>query len=351
MIKNILLLIISVLLVMVGLEIGLRVSNWTLDPNPSNVNRYCHQYDELLGWRGKPDTHLIGYGKNIESLSVDLNSRGFRDKEYTFKKPPSIKRIVILGDSFAWGYNVKLEDSFPKVLEKALGEKFQVLSLSVLGYSTDQELILLKQEGLRYEPDIVILALFLNDVFDNGNIATDGFRYPKPYFSIDRDGLNLKNIPVPYLKNRMRSVEFIKSRIYKLRAILWTPPMHRRYAWLNVLEPRYRGSKDWQITFALLSYMNYLCQRNNIKFMIAVVPLEVQIADKNTRLPQYILAGFGEKIGIPVLDFLSIFEMHNDKQLYFSNELHWNSTGHRIAAEAIKDFLLTKDWLSEKDIF
>ncbi|MBU1849701.1 MAG: hypothetical protein KKH40_03155, partial [Nanoarchaeota archaeon] len=45
---------------------------------------------------------------------------------------------------------------------------YEVINLGVSGYGTDQELILLQKEGLKYNPDVVILGFYLeNDKPDN----------------------------------------------------------------------------------------------------------------------------------------------------------------------------------------
>lgn len=339
--KEILLFIGSVLFTLICLEIGLRVYKWSRNDDSLALN-VC-QYDKLLGWRGKPNLHGGGYSEE-GSFNIDSNSRGYRDIEYNYEKPNGIKRIVVLGDSFTWGEGVRLERSFPKALEQVLGGKYQVLSLGMLGYSTDQELLALSGEGLKYKPDVVIMAFFLDDVFNNGNMVQE---YPKSHYIIDKnDKLVLKNVPVPYLKSPLRSVELIKTQIHKLKTILGTPAEYRKDGWLNVLTPKYLTSKDWQLTLRLLQEVNNLCRLRNIKFMVTVIPLSFQVAEKNTRLPQKVLLEFGEKSDIPVLDFLPVFEKHNER-LYFLKDLHWNEKGHYIAAQAIYDFLFKKGLLPE----
>src|SRR5262249_11841947 len=46
------------------------------------------------------------------------------------------------------------------------------------GYSTDQEALWLLNEGVKYKPDVVVLQMFENDIFWNGEASY--LRYPKP---------------------------------------------------------------------------------------------------------------------------------------------------------------------------
>lgn len=344
--KEIFLLVGSVLLVIVCLEVGLRIYRWPRG-NDGSAEQYLCQYDVVLGWRGKPNLHVTNFFEDGPFV-VDSNSRGWREREYTLKKPQGIKRIVVLGDSFTWGYAVRYENSYSKVLEKKLGDKYQVISLGMPGYSTDQEFLVLSREGLNYEPDVVILSLFLDDIFTNGNMATHNGKYPKPYYTIGKDGgLILKNVPVPFLKSPLRSFEFVNSEIYKLRTILHTPSEFPKDSWHNVFNPRYLGSNDGEITFKLLQEINNLCRSRGIKFMITVIPLKFQLSKRNLRLPQEVLLEFGKKTAIPVLDFLPYFEDYKYVSLYFKTDLHWNGRGHYVAAQAVYDFLYSDKIVSE----
>ena len=99
---------------------------------------------------------------------ISLNSDGFRDQEFLQEKPPSAFRIVCLGDSWTFGANVGLEDSYPRQLHRLLqkefpGAGFEVLNLGVLGYSSFQGLELLKKKALDLEPDLLIWAFAMND--------------------------------------------------------------------------------------------------------------------------------------------------------------------------------------------
>ena len=107
-----------------------------------------------------------------------INSLGMNDYEYAEKTLQNY-RILALGDSFVWGaYGTELEEHFLKILEKKLNENnknskknenknFQVLKAGVPGYGTDQELLYLKNEGIKLKPDMILLHFYTNDFDDN----------------------------------------------------------------------------------------------------------------------------------------------------------------------------------------
>ncbi|MCA9501916.1 MAG: hypothetical protein KC616_02490 [Myxococcales bacterium] len=100
-----------------------------------------------------------------------INSRGLRaDREYPYEKPPGVFRIVSLGDSFTAGYEVAGDETFSSVLEQELrraGLQVEVLNAGVSGYSNAEALLYLERELLKYDPDLVLLSFFANDLVDN----------------------------------------------------------------------------------------------------------------------------------------------------------------------------------------
>ena len=100
------------------------------------------------------------------------NSKGIRSYvEYPYEKPEGTKRIVVLGDSFGMGYEVELEDTFTQVMRQelmeGLGQNVEVINLSVSGYGTAEQLLMLQNEGVKYEPDLILVTWHDTDPDDN----------------------------------------------------------------------------------------------------------------------------------------------------------------------------------------
>ncbi len=98
------------------------------------------------------------------------NSRGYRDEERSLAKPAGTHRIVALGDSFAWGAGVEFEDAYPQRLQRMLRrrrrERWEVVNLARPGMNTVEQAAQLAEEGLAYDPDLVLLGYCLNDSED-----------------------------------------------------------------------------------------------------------------------------------------------------------------------------------------
>lgn len=107
-----------------------------------------------------------------------INGQGMRaDREYAKEKPPGVKRIVSLGDSFTVGYEVEGEETFSSVLEsrlRAAGESVEVLNAGVSGFGTAEECVYLERELFSYSPDVVLVSFYQNDLVDD--VRSDLFR-------------------------------------------------------------------------------------------------------------------------------------------------------------------------------
>lgn len=98
------------------------------------------EYDAILGWRPIPGARVTWRDREF-TIHVTINSKGLRDREVDYEKPPNTFRILIFGDSFAEGWGVELNDVVAKQLEVRLnaGEKsvhYEVLNFGVAGYGT-----------------------------------------------------------------------------------------------------------------------------------------------------------------------------------------------------------------------
>lgn len=97
------------------------------------------------------------------------NAAGMRkSRDYTVEKPAGTVRIVGLGDSGMFGWNVHQDENYMDVLEsnlnaRASGKVYETLNFGVPGYNTQLEVEALKDKGLAYKPDIVVVGWCDND--------------------------------------------------------------------------------------------------------------------------------------------------------------------------------------------
>lgn len=107
-----------------------------------------------------------GFQARIGGNQYVINSHGMRGEEVSVTKPAKTKRILVLGDSYAFGFGVDEDDTISTQLQRRLkpaAPNVQVLNMGVPGYQTGQEYQRLTRDGLRFSPDIVVLVYYAND--------------------------------------------------------------------------------------------------------------------------------------------------------------------------------------------
>lgn len=104
----------------------------------------------------------------LMGVEVRTNADGMRDEEYAREIGPTTLRIAVLGDSITLGWGVRQEDAYPEVLEKLLKPRFpenrvEVLNFGVGNYNTADEYEMLRRKALAYDPDVILVGVYLND--------------------------------------------------------------------------------------------------------------------------------------------------------------------------------------------
>lgn len=142
------------------------------------------------------------------TYDIQINEQGYRDRPFGPKTGP---RVLALGDSSTFGWDVAAAETWPKVLENLLRERgraVEVLNLGVPGYSTHQARLLL-EEIWPLEPDLLILAYGRNDELDTafsptaeGRGRTDAEMMP---------GDRVAPAPPPTLRRRLRETGLYRA--------------------------------------------------------------------------------------------------------------------------------------------
>ena len=172
-------------------ELALRVGFADRFRLPRDERALAYRFDRELGWFPEPGTERTMQG--TRRFHVRHNMHGFRDPE-----PGALRRrpLVVLGDSFVWGFDVEEDERFTERLRESLRDR-DVLNLGVSGYGTDQQLLLLRRWIARLDPEIVLLVFAEeNDRKDNSTNRRYG-PYPKPFFTEVAGALELAGTPVP----------------------------------------------------------------------------------------------------------------------------------------------------------
>jgi len=347
------------LLILVGIEATLKIS---FDCQLSGV-----KYDIDLGWRFK-ENYSGTIIKNLDSdekviTKVNFNKDGFRDSNHNLIKAIDTKRIIILGDSYTAGTAISKDEIFSNIFQNKLNDKpnseykFEVMNVAVPAWSTDQHYIYLKQEGLSYKPDYIIIMITPNDIRES---------YGKRFLYIDNERKlvkrKLKPLPMVtrffwYLSGKFCTFQAIQYMLdtnygsFKNIDAYFPSTFHTgsqifndKHLFLKKETPEVINAR---VLFTkILSEIHSLSENNNIKLILSLIPTKMEF-DGTLSNKQYdsrkitrFVSSIANQKEIPYMDLNSILKEQDDPlKIYISWEYHFNEDGHLfIANELIRFF-------------
>lgn len=350
-VKNIGLTLCSIIFLLFICEVALRIGGWKV------VTFYPHagfyQFDADLGWLQIPNHEASFRGRDF-NVTIRSNSYGFRDTEYQFSRHAGRKRVIVLGDSYTWGWGVEQEEIFCEVAEREM-KNTEFINLGQNAYGTAQEYLFFKKLGIKFSPDLTVLAFYYNDIYDNYEDSPK-----RPNFRLEGGNLVLKNRPKPFSADRKIS-QFLQKKLFISSFIDY------RFALLkqlgkptdstNGIEDCFydnyseRTKAAWDLTNALLIKIDELTHH---RLLILYIPARLQVENETYQKaliasnidekkidllrPNKILKRFSEAHGIPFLDLTPFFRKANEKgvPIYFKHDGHLTKEAHELAGQKLK---------------
>ena len=320
---------ISLLLCAAGLELFAR---WSFGRPGMHFSTEMWKYAKRLKMRSadpemshqhRPDTHAFLMG-----VDVKINSLGFRDREFSVKKPPGTYRIVALGDSTTFGWGAPYEETYPKVLERSLNRNppspkwssYEVINTGVGNYNTAQELAMLKDYGLRLDPDMVTIGWYINDA--------------EPTPAPSRNWIAYHSYGYVWLTS---------SLDYVLRNMGARQSYSQYYN--SLYEPGQPGWPKCQRAFAELAA---LCKGRGIALHILLIP-ELHTLSGNYEFKHIddLIREIGKENGVSVLDLIDAFPPNGDPHRYWASpeDDHPNGAANILMGNKIAETLRAEHWI------
>jgi len=334
-------LLVSTLLSLLGLELFLR----------TGVVEPTFGYPFGMNFRIVLDREVLY--RVVPHSSSEINSHGYRDDEFP-RREPDRKRVLFLGDSFVMGLTSSSERTIPNELERLLGEDYEVFNMGVYGYGPDQSLRQLMDEGLGLDPDVVILALFpsndFNDIHKNG------------LFRLDADG-ELQPTEV----NAVTAVLPGLATSYWMDYLLYTWGLDERY-FLDLFLTLHKDTTDFDLyqgedspvfqrktrmLAAILGRFRDELRQREIDFLTIIIPggpeLTRRTVEEREVHPYYteaVAARIVSEENIPLIDYTEILtrsRFYPDLYAIDRGGEHLGAFGHEIVAKHIYPFLVKRD--------
>jgi hypothetical protein len=221
-----------------------------------------------------------------------------------------------------------------------------VINAGVAGYGTVQEYLYLLTAGLAHNPDVVLVMLFENDLTDNCMSVYPGLG-PRPYAAIsdgavrivrepDREAFAKYALPVPFADTLIH----YSLLFYILNAHVYQPLRADHLQALVRADHKRadRCGRD-QVLFGLLDDIVERLSARGIQFGLVLIPTHEQAQRGSAPWMQPIL-DYCQQKRIAHLSLLPrLSRAMPTAQPYFADDIHWNRSGHRLAAEEIAGFL------------
>ena len=338
----------SLLLTLLALEIGLRLYGY----NPFRDGQSAG--DSMFRTSAYPDLKYE-LTPGFSGASIQINSQGFRGPEPS--SDPSAKRVIVLGDSIAFGNFLNWDDTFSNQVQRRLHSDrpaVDVLDLGVGGYDVIQEVALLEIRGLKYHPDLVVVAYCLNDI----SIA-----------SVSLDHIDRMRSQQRSLLYRSRLAQFVSTNVEKIRTKRWLSHMnhpevfHREYEHqidtigddeVELLDqmknaPRWPsttwyGDRDrvGRLRFAFRRLAD-ISKKNGFSVVVMTVPLLTGDAETYThRAAHRIVEMEARRAGFDTIELMDAFMRAGMENLSaeWGDIIHPNARGHAIMADLLREYVV-----------
>lgn len=323
------------------------------------------------------------YGLNPQH--PDISPQGTRDDAVVVPKPPGTFRILVLGDSIAFGATLPKNNTFPNRMEQQLRTELgpvDVVNSAVMGYSPYNELQYYLTRGKTFDADIVVVAFCMNDVVN-----------PRLHWG-DAPGVKIPDEAIPNLdydrsqilpriqqleEERRRSANgdegpgrlLRKSELYqafdKAKTYLFQkksrhypvntsgiPTFITTEDTLSIEVLLDRKTPEWRWLASMYDRLAEAVQANGATLVIAIFPLAYQLDPNYPFLPQSQMLAYCKEKSLPCLDLLPSFRQHAKEDIFlldqekFYDIWHLTNYGHELSAAEIVRFLREQELLPVK---
>jgi hypothetical protein len=293
------------------------------------------------------------------------------------------KDILVLGDSFPFGANVRYKDSFPWLIQEYTNKKIANLGI---GDTNPIDYNRMLEVGMRYDPDIILYCIFANDfiyrVEEDRKIkrlsidnAYQGFDQDKELF-VEKLTFNHR---LASLKKRITGMSVTYHRLSLLYAICKAgkdkdnetiaDKLHvikiygnvflcpNKSYWDKFISWNNEQTREgFSLNINLLKEANAFARKNHKKLVVILLPFKEMVYGPLVKEGDLIYDESHERTfvefekemdnqKIAVLNPVDYLrgEAKKGKKLYFTIDGHFNETGHKEIAEVIIHYLLELD--------
>lgn len=298
-------------------------------------------------------------------------TEAFERARWLRKQDPAGKRALILGDSFSPGGDGRACELLAGFLRT---HGVETLNLAVPGTGPLDYLLRLRQFGVPYQPDLILLDYFVgNDLTNTLYTMESG----EPTYVLDSLGsrsylvIALRKVvsqlhtryrrwSAPALKDPNRTRWTGPERLRPINPyILEVAAVHPDHMTVNVLMNAPGVDRAWNRNREVLKQVKEIADSIGARLVIAVFPPTTQVNDDHfefyravglevsrdtltSSLPQERMAELCRELRVECVDLLPEFRRRSGESLYIERDSHWNAEGNRLAFTVLRDALVAR---------
>lgn len=282
--------------------------------------------ENLLAIRGpqvfefKPNASGVFPG-NVDqnrTFPYRTNSHGLRDRP---PKTAGALRVLVIGDSYTWGYAVAGEEAFPQVAERILRARgaagAEVVNGGIPDYNSRQKRQLLERLLPIYQPDAVVLAYVVNDAEPSTAMPTppeETYRHSRSWFLTEL-------------------AEVANRRLFRRKVFVSAKDTVSG----TYLEGFAESSHKWRDSKQAIREMRDLCVAAGLPFTILMLPdFTLDFDERYVFRPIHeAVVSWGRELNVPAYDLLPPFMGQDHQALWVPWDGHPNAEAHRRMAELL----------------
>lgn len=296
--------------------------------------------DDVIGYVRRPGSTHEGRSESGEfTFHHQHNALGFRDRDHRERKAADTVRIVALGDSFTYGIGADFEDTYLARVEQQLNQRpgphrpVEIIKLGLPRQFPLVERLTLERYGLRFAPDIVMVAVLPNDIVDSVKglgsacVSTSGYLVPCAALAWGEAAVWAS----------------LRSAVARLVLQRWGSngaPAVDAVSWEQILADDGRYESGWRAIEQELGRMQDRARQQGATFVVVALPQRPPWRDVDA-YPEARLGRWSTAHGAVFVPTLAALRAASAaRTLYWKRDGHCTPAGYAVIADAVATGLI-----------
>jgi len=337
------LMVLSFVFILAVLEIGVRIFAKPVYPILKSDKQVGKLYES--NFEGK-----IWDSESQRWNYIKTNNLGYIGNDI-FQKDKKTTRIAILGDSMTAALQVDWWKNFSSLLDTALAvsqseKKYQILNFGVGGTGTFLQYQTYKYTVAVQKPDAAVVVFFENDFTDNLdriNFDLDN------YFQAKDRNIWLKNFLLQFDLTRFVFNKLQQNFLFlKILDKIGVYELNQNLIDYNQGVDMTKNKDYYQYTFSIIKKFKEKCDQDQVRFYLALLPLEVNYFSKENCEKMTDYKKLKEFLDQEKINYINLCPLLAEVRSYYSKDKyftfgqgggHLNELGHKELAKILYQFI------------